>query len=119
MIRILCLALLLLCACKKNALGGDATISGTVVHHSKHIGGSKVYIKFNATEFPGSDVNAYDASTTAGSDGNYSFSVYKGDYYLYAVGEDRAVPPPYIVKGGTPVHIRSGEKVEATIAVTE
>ena len=106
-------------SCKKNKLGGNAEIKGVVKHHIKVIANATVYIKFNAKEFPGNDISVYDDKVIADANGNYSIKCYKGDYYLYAVGTDQDVPPPYIVKGGVPIKIRSSEKVEANLAVTE
>ncbi|MEO6303655.1 MAG: hypothetical protein ABIP51_10850 [Bacteroidia bacterium] len=106
-------------ACKKNQLDGKSTIKGAVKHHSKEIANATVFIKFNAKEFPGADTNGYNAKVVADADGNYNIKCYKGDYYLYAIGHDYALPPPYEVKGGVPVHIRNRENVEIEIAVTE
>lgn len=106
-------------ACKKNQLGGKSTIKGVVAHHSKKIPNAMVYIKFNATEFPGKDVNTYDANTKSDVNGTFSFTCYKGDYYLYAVGYDYDTKAPYLVNGGVPVTIRNNESVDAIVAVTE
>ena len=107
-------------SCKKNALGGNAVIKGEVKHHAKLIANATVYIKFNAKEFPGTDVTVYDAKVTADADAKYSFKCYKGDYYLYAVGFDSAEPPPSIVSGGVPAkNIRSNETVTIDIPVYE
>ncbi len=106
-------------SCKKNKLGGSAEIKGVVMHHPKSIGGATVYIKFNAKEYPGSSFSSYDATVNADINGNYSFKVYQGDYYLYAVGYDEAIPAPNIVQGGLPIHIRNREVVESNIPVTE
>jgi hypothetical protein len=105
-------------SCKKNQLGGNSTVLGKVFHHSKAIAGASVYIKFNAKEFPGTDVSVYDSKVLADKDGNYSFTCYKGDYYLYGVGIDNQ-SPPLPVFGGTPLHIRSNESITIDIAVTE
>lgn len=119
--KILLVSLIALVAfgCKKNQLGGKSTVSGTVKHHAKAIANAVVYIKFNAKEFPGNDVSAYDDKVTADTAGNYSIKCYKGDYYLYAVGYDYAIAPPYTVVGGSPVHIRTKESVTIDLAVTE
>lgn len=106
-------------SCKKNNVGGNAEIKGVVKHHAKIIGGATIYIKFNAKEFPGTDVSVYDATVNADANGNYSIKCYKGDYYLYSVGQDLDVPPPSIVKGGVPVSIRNKEVVEIDLPVTE
>ncbi len=110
---------LILSACKKNELGGKSTISGKVAHHSKAIAYARVFIKFNATEFPGKDTALYDAKVSADINGDYSVSTYKGKYYLYSFGFDHAIDPPYYVVGGVPVNVRNNEKVKADIAVTE
>lgn len=107
-------------ACKKNQLGGNSSIKGKVVHHSKAIANATVYIKFDSKESAGADVSKYDTKVQADINGNYEIpSLYKGDYYLYAVGEDFATPPPYIVNGGIPVNLRTKESVEIDIPVTE
>lgn len=115
----LCCILLLLSACKKNELGGKARIHGKVTHHSKKIPNARVFIKFNAKEFPGTDTSQYDAKVSADAEGQFSFNCYKGDYYLYGVGFDYDTPAPYIVDGGTPVRIRNKEELEIELAVTE
>lgn len=106
-------------SCKRNQLGGKAEIKGQVKHHLKIIPGATVYIKFNAKEFPGSDVSLYDDKVTADANGNYTIKCFKGNYYLYGVGYDEDVPPPHTVKGGAPINIRNREVVEAELAVTE
>lgn len=107
-------------SCKKNQLGGKATIKGTVKHHAKIIANAMVFIKFNSKEFPGNDTTVYDAKVRADADGNYSFKCYKGDYFLYGFGYDFDEPPPHIVKAGVPAgNIRNRETVEINIGVTE
>jgi hypothetical protein len=111
--------LILLCcySCKKNQLGGKSTIEGSVMHHARLIPNAIVYIKFNAKDFPGADLSAYDDKVTADADGHYSIKCYKGDYYLYGVGYDDQIQDN--VYGGLPVHIRNKEKVQVDVAVTE
>lgn len=114
------LLFVLLFSCKKNQLGGKSTISGKVAHHNKAIPDATVFIKFNATEFPGPDTTLYDDKVKADSEGNYTFKCYKGKYYLYGVGLDYGLQgPDFGVTGGVPVTIRHKEKVEADVAVTE
>lgn len=108
---------LLLVSCKKNQLGGSATIKGTVVHHSRFIANARVFIKFNATEFPGSDTTKYDARVVADNAGNYSISCYMGKYYLYGVGFDDQIKLK--VFGGVPVKVRGNETLESDVPVTE
>lgn len=111
--------LLLSSACKKNELGGKATIKGSIRHHAKAIVNATVFIKFKAKEFPGADTTLYDDKVKADAEGNYTIKCYKGDYYLFAYGYDYAIPPPYTVIGGSPVHIRNKENLVIDLAVTE
>lgn len=111
------LACSLFISCKKNQLGGNAEIKGKVIHHAKAIPDAAIYVKFNATEFPGVDVTKYDHQLKADSEGNYSLEMYKGDYYLYAIGFDHSIGKQ--VDGGVPVKVRPKEKITADIAVTE
>lgn len=106
-------------SCKKNQIGGKATIKGTVKHHDGPVANAFVYIKFNSPEFPGEDLKVYDTYVQADGSGNYSISVYKGTYYLYAVGNDLDVPPPYEVKGGLSVTTKSKDNLTVDIAVSE
>lgn len=113
------ISLLFISSCKKNQLGGNSTISGKVVHHNKAIANASVFIKFNASEFPGEDTLSYDSKVRADENGFYNIDCYKGDYYVYGYGYDFAIPYPYIVVGGTPVNVRGNEDVDINIAVTE
>lgn len=106
-------------SCKKNQLGGKSSIKGVVMHHEKAIADAKVYIKFNTSEFPGEDLKSYDTYVQADANGNYSVSLYKGTYYLYAYGIDLDIPAPYIVTGGLSVTIKNKENLVKNIAVTE
>lgn len=113
-------AILFLVSCKKNELGGKSVVSGTVKHHSKVISGATIFIKFGAKDFPGSDTLTYDSKVSCDASGNFKIDdFYKGDYYLYAVGKDYAIPYPYFVKGGITVTLRNNEKLNRDIAVTE
>lgn len=109
--------IVLFLSCKKNQLGGKSTIKGTVVHHSRFIAYSRVFIKFNATELPGTDTLKYDSHVTADEAGNYQIKCYKGDYYLLGYGYDDQLKKP--VYGGTPVHIRNNENLTVDVGVTE
>jgi hypothetical protein len=106
-------------ACKKNQTGGNATVKGVVRHHGKAIANAYVYVKFNATEFPGDDYKLYDTYVEADANGNFSISLYKGSYYLYAKGYDIDIPAPHIVAGGLSVSVRNKENLSRDIAVTE
>lgn len=109
----------LIISCKKNQMGGKSSIHGKVAHHSRAIPYAGVFIKFNAKEFPGEDTIAYDDKVYADANGEYTIKCYKGDYYLYGYGFDYSIAAPYIVVGGTPVHVRNREDVEIEVAVSE
>lgn len=106
-------------SCKKNQTGGKSTLKGVVMHHSKPIPDAYVYIKFNSSEFPGDDYKLYDTYVQADGNGNYTIALYKGTYYVYAVGRDLTIPFPYEVKGGLSVTLRNKETLVKDIAVTE
>ena len=106
-------------SCKKNQIGGKATLKGVVLHHSKPIPNAYIYIKYNSSEFPGTDVNLYDTYVQADDNGNYKISFYKGTYYVYAKGFDYAIAYPNIVKGGLTVTLRNNEVSVKDIAITE
>jgi len=100
-------------------IGGNATVKGIVLHHSKPIANARIFIKYGTNNFPGTDTTLYDHQGIADLNGNFSFQLYKGKYYLYAIGYDYAIVPPYIVKGGIPVTLRSAEELTKTIGITE
>lgn len=107
-------------SCKKNQLGGKSGVSGNVLHHGKPIGNATIYIKFNAKEFPGTDLAKYDTKISANPNGYFEiFNFYKGDYYLYAIGEDPEISAPFIVVGGIAVTLKNRERKDADIAVGE
>ena len=111
------LSLVLLCACKKNQLGGTATIQGLVLHHAKPIPDATIFIKFNAKDFPGLDTTVYDAKVRSDANANYIIKCYQGDYYLYGIGYDDQLKGT--VTGGIGVHIRNKETVTINVPVTE
>ena len=104
-------------ACKKNQIGGKASFKGTVKHNDKPIENAYVYIKFNTSEFPGTDVKKYDTFVQADANGNFSITFYKGSYYLYATGLDLDIPFPFEVSGGLAVNLTAKESVTQNIAV--
>ena len=106
-------------ACKKNQLGGDAVIEGTVKHHEKIISDATVFIKFNATDQPSSDTNAYDAKVKVDKNGYFKIKAYKGNYFIYGQRHDPAIAAPYTVVGGRSVKLRSKETVSVSLFVTE
>lgn len=106
-------------SCTKPGPGGEAEIHFDVKHHSVLIPNSVVYIKYDATDFPGTDLSKYDASTITNSVAHGSFkNLKKGNYYLYGVGFDSAVNQT--VTGGLKVKIsKKDEMVDVILQVTE
>ena len=96
--------------CKKNQLGGKSNIKGKVQHHNKDIPFARVYIKFNAKDFPGENINNYDTYVDADKNGSILIEhIYHGNYYFYAVGiDDALVTSTYngTVKGGTYLKVK-------------
>jgi len=119
----ICLLLVFSVSCKRDGAGGDAEISVHVKHHDNLIPGAKVYIKYGAKDFPGSDVSQYNDSKEAGtvghSKGHTHFpNLLKGDYYLYSVAYDSSISMQ--VSGGIYVKIKKkGEEIETDVPVTE
>ena len=108
-IGVLLIVILGIVSCKKNGTGGKATIKGYVKHHEQIIPMAKVYIKYGATEFPGTDLSLYDANVTANANAYYEIKDLRmGDYYLYGVGYDNTILES--VFGGIPVKIKYSER---------
>jgi uncharacterized GH25 family protein len=109
-------------SCKKNQLGGKSNIKGKVMHHDKAIPFAKIYIKYGATEFPGTNVADYSTSIDADHNGNFLIEkIYHGDYYFYAVGNDDAVSTSVgNVKGGMHLKVKMLKEVTGVVVpVTE
>lgn len=115
------LAIIVIASCKKEGMDGKATLKGYVKHHAVFIPNATVYIKYGATEFPGTDVSNYDASVQANANAYYEIkNLNKGSYYLYGVGYDSAISAP--VFGGVPVKIKYSERknvMEINVMVVE
>lgn len=106
--------------CNKEGIGGKASISGTVKHDGKAIPDAVVYIMYGADEFPGFDLDQYDDNVISnGVDASFSFeNLYKGKYYLYAVGHDASIMKN--VDGGLAVKIKKKkELLVADVPVTD
>lgn len=117
-IAIFSLLAILFVSCHKEGMGGKASLGGYVRHHSMIIPNCVVYIKYGATDFPGTDPSRYDGSVTADADGHYEFtSLYKGDYYLYAVGYDNSILEQ--VSGGISYKIKRNKFYSLDVPVTE
>jgi hypothetical protein len=83
------IVLFLLLSCHKAGEGGKASITATVKYEGQKVPFAQVYIKYDAVDFPGTDMGVYDDTHLANSDGTALFdTLYKGDYYLYAIGYD-------------------------------
>lgn len=84
---------------------GNLTLVTRMVHHQRPIVGCRVFIKFNALEFPGEDTTKYDFAFSANAQSAYASvdSLACGDYYVYAIGIDSMLPPTnWVCKGGLP-----------------
>lgn len=115
---ILVLAVMAFVSCKKEGLGGKASVKGYVKHHSVLIPNATVYIKYGTKDSPGSDVSAYDSNVSADANGYYEIKdLQKGDYYLYGVGYDPNISEN--VYGGLPIKLRRKESINSDIAVVE
>lgn len=118
LISISVISMLAFSACYKEGRGGKSIVNGYVSHHGHKVGNSTVYIKYDAVEFPGTDVSKYNASVTADANGRYEFKdLRKGVYYLYGVGYDNAIQE--IVSGGTGVKLKYNKAATTDIPVTE
>ena len=59
------------------------------VHHSWDVSHIWIYLKANATEFPGADSTLYDLKGQADGYGKFTFqNLHPGNYYVYAYGYD-------------------------------
>ncbi len=115
---LICFSLLIITACHKEGIGGKSTINGGVKHHEKPIPFSVVYIKYGATDFPGTDVTKYDDHTTCDANANYEFkNLRKGKYYLYGVGWDNSIASQ--VTGGIPITVYYNKSYNTDVPVTE
>ena len=116
---LLLLAIALVVSCTKEGMGGKATIKGMAMHHSQMVSGATVYIKYNATELPGTNVTYYDDHVSSDANADFQFSdLKKGDYYLFAVGFDSTISQQ--VSGGVHVEIKKKtETMTISIPVTE
>jgi hypothetical protein len=113
---------LFLLSCQKEAgKGGQAKISGKVLHHSTPIPFASVFIHYGSLESPGNQPSQYQDSTKADAQGFFEFKeLHKGKYYLYSTGWDGLWTPPSVVFGGVPAEIfQRKEAVEISLPVSE
>lgn len=103
--------------------GGKVDLAVNVLHHDSLIPGAVVYIKYNQTEFPGTDPSKYSTVAMTGTSGQETGHVHLEDmncgrYYFYAEGYDANVNDS--VFGGIPVTITQREGTyTVNIPVTE
>jgi hypothetical protein len=84
---------------------GELQLVMKMFHHARPIKGARVFIKYNASEFPGEDTSKYDHAVSAPLDSPYAFvdSLACGNYYIYAIGIDSLLDPSnWVCKGGLP-----------------
>src|SRR5579862_3457413 len=106
-------------SCDKPGPGGQATIEGLVMHHSRVIPNDTVYIKYNAIQEPGTSPSNYDNHVYADSSGHYKFTgMEDGNYYLYGIGFDDSIYQKVI--GGIPITVNSeSQDLVVNVPVTE
>ena len=102
--------LLIVFSCKKNGLGGEATVVIFMKHHGNLIKNKvtypdTIYVKFNSTDLPGTTPDKFDTYFVgeAAEDHVHCKGLRAGKYYFYGVGMDST--GPYRVKGGAAVKI--------------
>jgi hypothetical protein len=114
-------------SCKKNGLGGKATVVVFMKHHGNiiknHIGyPDTVFIKFKASDLPGTTPDKFDTFFVGeeGEDHIHCKGLLPGKYFFYGVGMDST--GPYRVTGGLAVKIKNSEKkkeIDLDLPVTE
>jgi len=89
------LPLLFVLSCKKDDTKTPRIIEGSISlevhasHHSIDVPGIIIYLKKNATSFPGNDSSVYDYKGMADGYGHYTFTkLFPGNYYVHASGYD-------------------------------
>lgn len=84
---------------------GQLTMTFKLLHHSRPILGGRVFLKYNASEFPGPDTTKYDFAVSAEVNSPYASidSLNCGRYYVYAIGIDSVLDPSnWVCVGGLP-----------------
>ncbi|MES2835916.1 MAG: hypothetical protein V4667_00205 [Bacteroidota bacterium] len=104
-------------ACKKAGTGGNASISAFPEHHEDPIKNGVVYIKYNATDLPGTEPSDFDAQANVEGDHAHFHALKKGKYYLYHIGYDSAYKS--IVTGGVAIVIKTESEQIISIPVAE
>lgn len=114
-------------SCKKNSLGGDATLVVFLEHHGKNIKNHKGYpdtlfVKFKAKDAPGTRASDYDTFFVGevGEDHVHCEGLREGTYFIYGAGFDSSIVQR--VTGGMSVKIKHSERkeeIDTHLAVTE
>src|SRR5436190_9657162 len=96
-------------ACKKNSdegsvIYGNITLDIHMKHHYWDVPGLKVYMKKNATTFPGTDTSLYEYKGQGDASANLTFDkLLVGKYFIYATGYDSLYQAPVI--GRLPINL--------------
>ena len=80
---------------KENQVSDLPVVNGTIslevhaIHHSWDVSGILLYLKKNATEFPGKDSSVYEYKGQVDGYGKFTFeNLFSGNYYVCASGFD-------------------------------
>ncbi len=114
--------------CKKGCkpgTGGEVTFKIYPQHHGAGIPNKvayldTIYIKFNASDFPGINPSSYDivAAGKAGDDFITISSMHCGQYFIYATGQDTTINQRVV--GGIPIDIGETSGIKTIyVPVTE
>jgi hypothetical protein len=120
-------AMITFVSCKKNGLGGEATIVVFMKHHGNiiknHAGyPDTIFIKFKAVDLPGTTPDKFDTYFVGnvGEDNIHCKGLRAGEYFLFGVGMDST--GPYRVKGGAAIKIAWSQRkkeIDTDLAVSE
>lgn len=114
-------------SCKKDTpsgaiITGKYTIIVTVMHHERILQGIPVYLKNDATEFPGHDTTLYDWNDVSDISGVATFhELFAGNYFLYGKGIDTGIGMEVMGAAALPVYDSTtvNNEVYVTLMVTE
>ena len=96
LIQVIFLAVVI-CSCKKSStdpvngteIKGDLQLNVHVLHHANEVSFIDVYLKRNATSWPGTDTTKYDLHFKANGYGMaVCTGLFPGNYFVYAQGYD-------------------------------
>ncbi|MFN0190217.1 MAG: hypothetical protein ACKVQV_16080 [Bacteroidia bacterium] len=119
------------CKCKKKeeedncpeGRTGQLTMNFKMFHHTRPIPGCRVFLKYNASEFPGPDTTKYDYAVSAELNVAYASidSLNCGRYYVYAIGIDSLLDPSdWVCIGGLPFNTTKFSGVDSVnVYITE